>query len=144
VSSFVAPSREEKAWNIQFSLLTGGSDEAVQHLRYVLDVSREAPQFVIWVMVDLARKLHAASRALHQGTPSGNISRTLKLWGPSGDALLSAARSVNPQAALRLLRECVAGDMRSKSGFGDLERTLERLAVRFTQLLRRQTTEARR
>jgi DNA polymerase III delta subunit len=136
VQQFVAPTREEAVWGIQQTLLTADTNTAMQHLRYVLDISRHPPQLVLYAMVDLARKVHAASRALHQGVPAGNVSRALKLWGPSQDAILRSGQAANPTRALKLLRECVAGDQRSKSGFGDVERTLERLVVRFGQLLR--------
>lgn len=144
VHEFVAPTREEAVWNIQQTLLTASTDEAMQHLRYVLDVSREPPQLALYAMVDLARKVHAASRAIHQGVPTQNVSRALKLWGASQDAILTAGRNANPTRALRLLRECVVGDQRSKSGFGDVERTLERLVVRFGQLLAPAGAGARR
>lgn len=135
VNEFVQPTREEAAWNIQQTLLSSGPEEALAHLRYVLDVSRHPPQLVMYAFVDLARKVHAASRALAQGGNPQTIARTLKLWGSSMDAVLGAARRVTPDRALRLLRECVQGDVRSKSGFGDVERTLERLVVRFAMLL---------
>jgi DNA polymerase III delta subunit len=144
VHEFVAPTREEAVWGIQQTLLTADTHTSMQHLRYVLDVSRQPAQLVLYAMVDLARKVHGASRAIHQGVPPGNVSRALKLWGPSADAILSAGRNADPGRALRLLRECVAGDMRSKSGFGDVERTLERLVVRYGQLLAPAAAGARR
>ncbi len=135
VAEFVQPSREEAAWNIQQTLLTAGAQESLAHLRYVLDVSRHPPQLVMYAMVDLARKVHGASRALAQGAQPQAVSRALKLWGPSVEPVLSAGRRAAPDRALRLLRDCVQGDRRSKSGFGETERTLERLVVRFAQVL---------
>ncbi|HYE60874.1 MAG TPA: DNA polymerase III subunit delta [Phycisphaerales bacterium] len=135
VQQFVQPTREEAVWGIQQTLLTEDANTAMQHLRYVLDVSRHPPQLVLYAFVDLARKVHAASRALHQGVSPQVIARTLKLWGASEHAILKAGNNANPARALRLLRDCVAADSRSKSGFGEVERTLERLVVRFSQLL---------
>jgi DNA polymerase III subunit delta len=135
VSDFVGPSREEKAWNIQYSLLTGSPEQAMQHLRYVLDVSREPPQLLMYAFVDLARKVHGASRALRQGAKFNDVTRALKLWGPSVEPVMNAAKNASPERALRLLRDCVQADVRSKSGLGDTERTLERLVVRFANLV---------
>ncbi len=136
ITQFVGASREEEVWGIQSTLLTAGPEEALSHLRYVLDVSRAAPQLVIYAFIDLARKVHGASRALRQGASPQAIAKPLRLWGSSQDAILNTARAVPPERALRLLRECVLADTRSKSGLGDMEQALERLAIRFSHFLR--------
>jgi len=135
VAYFVGASREEEVWGIQATLLTAGPEEALQHLRYVLDVSRQPPTLVSYALVDLARKLHGASRAMKQGARPGELMRPLKLWGSSGDAILNAARKTDPDRALALLRTAVRGDHRSKSGFGEPERTLETVVLEFSQTL---------
>lgn len=131
VAQFVGASREEQVWGIQSTLLSAPAEEALQHLRYILDVSRQPAVLVSWALVDLARKLHAASRGLRQGARPGDLFKSLKLWGPSGDAVLHAAKRLEPGAALDLFREAVRADVRSKSGLGDPERTLEMLVLRF-------------
>jgi DNA polymerase III delta subunit len=135
VEFFVGASRDEDVWNIQSTLLTAGPEESLQHLRYVMDVSRHPPTLVMYAMVDLARKVHGASRALRQGANQFQIAKPLRLWGPSVEPIMAAARRAHPDQALQLLRESTDADRRSKSGFGEVELAIERLAVRFSQLL---------
>lgn len=135
VGELVGVSREEAVWGIQQTLLTAGAEEAVGHLRYVLDISRQPEVLVMYAFLDLARKVHAVSRGLRQGMRAEALKGPLKLWGPSVEAVLNTGRHASPESALRLLRECVQADTRSKSGFGEMGAALERLAVRFSQLL---------
>jgi DNA polymerase III delta subunit len=135
VEFFVGASRDEDVWNIQSTLLTAGPEESLQHLRYVMDVSRQPPTLVMYAMVDLARKVHGASRALRGGANQFQIAKPLRLWGPSTEPIMNAAKRAHPDQALQLLRECTDADRRSKSGFGEVDLALERLAVRFSQLL---------
>lgn len=137
VAQFVGVSRDEEVWGIQRTLLGADAPVALAHLRHVLDVSRHPPTLVSWALTDLARKLHAASRSLKQGAQPGALMKPLKLWGPSADALLGAARATSPDRALSLFRFCIEGDRRGKSGLGDPERTLEREVLEFASLRRR-------
>lgn len=131
VSQFVGVSREEAVWDIQQKVLKAPVHESLGHLRNLLDVSREPAVLISWALTDLARKLHAASRAMAQGARPDTISKPLKLWGPSSFVILDAARAIKPAAAFRLYRQCVENDQRSKSGFGDAERTLERTVINY-------------
>jgi DNA polymerase III subunit delta len=131
VAYFVGASREEQVWGIQESILSAPPEEALRHLRYILDVSRQPAVMVSWALTDLARKIHAASRAMAQGAKPGELFKPLKLWGGSGEAVLGAARRIPPGRALELLRAAVRADMRQKSGFGEPERTLEMLVLEF-------------
>jgi DNA polymerase III delta subunit len=131
VAYFVAASRDEQVWGIQSSILSAPPEEALRHLRYILDVSRHPTVLVTWALVDLARKVHGASRSLRQGAKPGELFKPLKLWGSSGEAVLAAARRTDPGRALSLLRAAVRADARQKSGFGEPERTLEMLVLEF-------------
>ncbi|CAG0962945.1 hypothetical protein PHYC_00826 [Phycisphaerales bacterium] len=135
VGYFVGVSREEEVWGIQSTLLTAPPEEALKHLRYVLDVSRQSPTLVSYALVDLARKVHGASRALKQGARPADLGKPLRLWGSSGEAILNAARKTDPDRALALLRSAVRGDQRSKSGLGEPERTLEMVVLEFSRTL---------
>jgi DNA polymerase III delta subunit len=135
VEYFVGASRDEEVWGIQSTLLTAGPEEALSHVRYVLDVSRHPAELVMWAIVDLARKVHAASRAIHQGANPYQASKALKLWGPSTEPILSAAKRADPEQALALFRECTEGLRRSRSSLGEVDLVLERLAIRFPQVL---------
>jgi len=132
----VGLSREEEVWEIQSDLLSGTADEVVSRVRYALDVSRHPPTLIGWAMTDLARKLHAASAATRAGTPLGVVARDLKLWGQSQAIVEHAARRIDPGAAAQLLHACVEADAQSKSGVGEPERLLERLALKFAGLAR--------
>jgi DNA polymerase III delta subunit len=136
VEYFVGASREEQVWGIQSTLLTAGPEEALSHVRYVIDVSRQPAELVMYAMVDLARKVHAASRAMKQGVSPGALRGPLKLWGSSEQAILGAARQASPERALALFRECTEGLTRSRSSLGDVDSVIERLAVRFGEVLR--------
>lgn len=131
VAELVGASREEEVWGIQSDLLSGSAEEVVQSLRYALDVSRHPATLVGWAMTDLARKIHAASASSRAGVPVHAIARDLKLWGPSQSLVEQAARRIDPDRAADLLHACVEVDAQSKSGVGEPEHLLERLALRF-------------
>lgn len=129
VGEFVGQSREEQVWDIQASMLSGDPGRALEHLRRLLDVSRHPPTLVSYALTDLARKLHGASRGLRQGANAWDLGKSLKLWGPSRDAILDAAKRLPPERALAMLRFCVDADLRQKRGLGESGRTLERMTL---------------
>jgi DNA polymerase III delta subunit len=135
VVEFVGVSREEEAWNIQRSLLSGNAAQALAHLRHVLDVSRQPTPLVMYAVTDLARKLHGLSAGLKSGRAASELARPLKIWGPSGDMLFDVARRVHPNRTLAFLRACVKADERSKTGLTDADRALEMLVVRLQRML---------
>jgi len=132
ISELVGRTREEEVWSIQAELLSGDPERTVRHLRAILDnAPRDAHVPVTFACTDLARKLHAASRAIASGTNPFQVGKELRLWGPSRDAILGLAQKIRPEAARDLLEASVAADRAGKSGLGRPERTLERLALRF-------------
>jgi len=133
VNQFVGLSREEEAWGIQSTLLSASPPQALAHLRYVLDVSRQPAVLVGYAMTDLTRKLHAASRALKQGAPEGSLMKPLKLWPGNAGPIFAAARRLDPDRALEIFRSAVRADQRSKSGLGEADRSLEMLAIEMTR-----------
>ncbi|MFN9993086.1 MAG: DNA polymerase III subunit delta [Phycisphaerales bacterium] len=135
VSQFVGVSREEEIWGIQRTLLGGNAEESLQHLRYILDVSREPPVRVMWALSDLARKLHGFCRGMKNGHNPEAVARSLKVWGPAKDPLINAARRLPPSRALKLFETCVEADLRQKSSLGDQDRTLERVVIEFSEAL---------
>jgi len=140
VASFVGASRDEAVWNVQSTVLSAGPEETLQHLRYVLDVSREPAQLALYALVDLTRKLHGASRALRAGANPFQLKGPLKLWGGPRDAngremehpILRVGRTLPPDRALALFRAAVLADQRSKTGLGDAETAVERLALQIS------------
>jgi DNA polymerase III delta subunit len=137
VAAMVGVGREEQAWLIQDALLTGRPEVALTKLRDLLDVSQAPEQMVIWSMVELARKLHDASRLLRQGDSDQSIRSSLKLWGPAADAILGAARRITPQRAEELFRSAVGIDVGIRRGITrDVPRRLQSFAVELTEELR--------
>jgi len=135
VERFVGFSREEEFWKIQESLLSGSSEEALRHLRDMIEVSRHAPVALAWSYTDLARKVYGASLGLAAGENPGAIASRLRLWGTSKDLILQAARRVTPDRAAELLRAAVENDVRLKTSQGDPVVNLEALTIRFTRTL---------
>lgn len=132
IAEFVGVSREEEAWGVQQTLLTGNTDAAISHLRHVLDVSRQPSQVVMYAMTDLSRKLHGTCAGLRGGANPFQLTKTLRLWGPSQDAIVNAAKRMMPSESLALFISAVEADKRSKTGFTDGDRALEVLAVKMT------------
>lgn len=136
VAAMVGMTREEEAWAIQETLLRGDASAALAHLRSIMDSSRRDAHIPLsWAMLDLARKLHSASRGLRGGGNPWDVAGKLKLWPEHRkEAVLSAARRVPADRLSNLLKAAVEADMRQKSG-GDPERTLELMAIRFARAL---------
>jgi DNA polymerase III delta subunit len=137
VVELVGETREDEAWAIQQTLLTGDAEASIAHVRLILDNSRrDAHVPLTWAMADLARKLHAAAHALRQGMNPFAIGGKLKLWPEERrEAVLSVARRTDPARLAALLKSAVEADAAGKSGLGDPGRTLERLALQFAGAL---------
>jgi DNA polymerase III delta subunit len=134
VAETVGRSREEAVWVIQSALLTRDAGTAVSAVRDAVEMSRHPTVLISWACVDLARKLHGAARGLDAGERPFDLVKSLRLWGDSQEAILSAARRMRPDEAATLLRAAVEADVRQKTGGGDPQRLLERLALRFASV----------
>lgn len=132
IAEFVGVSREEEAWGVQQTLLTGNTQAAITHLRHVLGVSRQPSQVVMYAMTDLSRKLHGTCAGLRGGANPFQLTKTLRLWGLSQEAIISTAKRMMPSESLALFVSAVEADRRSKTGFTDSDRALEVLAVKMT------------
>ncbi len=135
VVEFVGMSREEEVWGIQQTLLQSSAPDALSHLKYILEVSRQPSVLVSYALVDLSRKLHALSRGIHARQRPDQIAQSLKLWGPSRDMLIDAAKRTPPSAALEIFRVAMESDVRQKSGLGDPPVVLERAFLQASLLL---------
>lgn len=132
VRDLVGMSREEEVWGVQAALLSGRTEACLAYMHELLTVSRVPTVLMRWAMTDLARKLHGAARGLASGAPAPAVAGALKLWGPSKDAIMDAARRVRPETAADLLSAAVEADAAGKSGRGDEVRGLEMLVIRIT------------
>lgn len=134
VREMVGLSREDKAWEIQAYLLRPDAHAALWKLHELLEVSRVDAVPIRWSYADLARKLHAAARALRAGANPGSLFSQLRLWGETGNAVLSIAKRVDPEHLADLLKATIDADVKAKSGVGDEVRGLEVLTLRFASL----------
>ncbi len=136
VREMVGITREEKFWAIQETLLTGNAAAALAHLRDLLEISRTDPVPLTWTYIDLAQKLHGVCRALRQGENPGAMFKRFRLWGPSGDAVMRAAKKLDPAEAAELLQAAIDTDVRQKTSAGDPVRGLEMLTLRFASVVK--------
>ncbi|MBO6514520.1 MAG: DNA polymerase III subunit delta [Phycisphaerales bacterium] len=132
VTELVGLTREEEVWAIQSYLLCGDPERALSELRVILGNSKNDNAVpVLFACSDLARKIMGASEAFGQGANPGMISKELKLWGASKDAILRTAKRLGPARARALFESCVAADVASKSSGVDTRILLERLVLSF-------------
>lgn len=130
-------SREEQSWIIQDALLSGRPEVALAKLRELIDVSQVEPQTLVWSTVEVARKVHDASRLLAAGESEPVVSKALKLWGSTQGPILRVARSIKPEIAARLLDAAISIDLGVRRGVTrSLERTLEGFSVRMADTFR--------
>ncbi|MBS0190065.1 MAG: DNA polymerase III subunit delta [Phycisphaerales bacterium] len=134
VARFVGRSREEEVWGLQATLVGGSGAESIAHIRDLIEVSRQPAVMISWAMIDLARKLHGVARGTRAGMNPFALAGSLRLFGPAKDAILSAGSRANPEELAKVLDECIRADVRQKTGVGDVQRSLEILALRFAQV----------
>jgi DNA polymerase-3 subunit delta len=130
VLEMVGLSREEQAWEIQSVLLSGNSGAAMEKLGELLEVSRQPRELLMWSVVDLTRRLSAASSMLQSGYSPTEIRSTLKLFGDGGNRILSLAKKHTPLQLAELFTDAVAVDARTRSGLLDGRRGIELLTMR--------------
>ncbi|MDZ4829998.1 MAG: DNA polymerase III subunit delta [Phycisphaerae bacterium] len=133
VAEMVGVDREEQAWVIQDAILTGDAKTALTKLHELLEISQAPEQLIVWSTVELARKIHDASRLFAQGEPDFAVGKALKLWGASQSAILRIGRKVPPAAAARLLDAAVQLDLSVRRGTTrNLARRLQGFSVELT------------
>ncbi len=132
VTELVGLTREEEVWAIQSYLLCGNPERALSELRVILGNSKNDNAVpVLFACSDLARKVMGASEGMASGMNPGMISKELKLWGASKDAILRTAKRLGPAGSRRLFESCIAADVASKSSGIDTRIMLERLVLSF-------------
>lgn len=132
VQQMVGMRYDEEIWSIQDTLLRADRTTAIIQLRHMRDVLRQPTELLFFAVVDLARKLHGLSSAAAARENLSAVSGQLKLWGPSKFALEAIAPRIDPDRARRLVKTCVEGVHRTRTGLGDADRVLERLVIQFT------------
>jgi DNA polymerase-3 subunit delta len=138
VSQLVGMTREEEAWAIQEFLLSGDASRILNELRVILsNAPKGAHVPVAFACTDLARKMLGIAEGMKQGASVQGLAKEMKLWGPSRDPILHAARAMGPIRARKLFDACIDADRSMKSSGTDPVRRLERLAVEYAQALSR-------
>ena len=135
VIQMVGLSREEQAWEIQSVLLSGNLKVAMSKLGELLHVSRQPKELLMWSIVDLTRRLNATSELLDHGRTQGEIRKSLKLFGPSGDSIIAKAKSHQTSELAALFTHAVAIDAKTRSGMLEGEHGLEQLTVHVCEQL---------
>ena len=134
VEQNIAPSREEKAWEIQAAVASGSAVAMLGKLHDLTSVSRQEYVPIAWAVMDLMRKEHAASHLVRKGVPPQGVAKALRLWGASTDQIIGAAKRAEPQRFAQLLRDSINTDLHSKSGLGEPLRNLEALMVKIADV----------
>ncbi|MBL4590581.1 MAG: DNA polymerase III subunit delta [Phycisphaerales bacterium] len=97
IGQLVGLTREEDAWAIQSFLLCGNTERILRELRLILsNAPRGTHVPVSFACTDLARKLLGIAEGMKQGVPIQSLAKEMKLWGPSRDPILHAARTIGP------------------------------------------------
>jgi DNA polymerase III delta subunit len=136
VQQMVGMRYEDNIWNIQDTLLAADRSTAVVQLRHMRDVLRHPTELLFFAVTDLARKLHGLASAAAARENLHAVAGQLKLWGSSKDVLMEMANRVDPDRARRLVKHCLDGQYRTRTGLGDADRVLERLVIQFTAVAR--------
>ena len=144
VESAVGKSSDEKAWEVQETLLAamrpagrgsrGGTDGGalIEKVRELIDLGGQPEVLVMYFVADLARKLAVGGQMLAAGEGEPAIAKALKLWGGRQRSFMEVLRALGPDGGTRLLELALTADARSKSGFGSAARNLEGLCVQMS------------
>jgi DNA polymerase III subunit delta len=136
VRDLVGMTREEEVWTVQTALLNPNPAAALQSLHEAIEISGHHPTLVTYACLDLARKLHGASRGLRGGENPWQLAGKLKLWPESKkEAILAVAKRGDPSRLAGLLKAAVDADRRQKTGQTNGPRALEVLALKFAEAL---------
>jgi len=138
VGMMVGKARQEAFFAIQSSLLTSDAARVLNHLRDLVEVSRQDPVPLAWSCIEVVRKLHGASRARAAGNDVSRMQYQLKVFGDGVAEMMAnltrLSGRVSPAEAAELMQAAVEMDSGNKSGFGDPLRNLEVMAVRLAAL----------
>ena len=130
VVEMVGLSREEHAWEIQSVVLSGNSGAVLTKIGELIDISRQPRELLVWSIIDLSRRLAAASAMLASGSTANDIRRSLKLFGNSGDRVIAVAKRRSPSILANVFTDAIAMDAKMRSGKLDSRRGVEILALR--------------
>lgn len=129
VVEMVGLSSQEQAWEIQSVVLSGKPGTVLSKIGELIDISRQPRELLVWSVVDLSRRLAAASAMHANGSTAGNIRKELKLFGSGADRVIAIAKRGTPDEFANLFTDAVAMDAKMRSGKLDPRRGVELLAL---------------
>jgi DNA polymerase III subunit delta len=138
VAELVGATREDEVWSIQGPLASGDAAAAVARIRELMRLSRQPDTtltLITWSLCDLMRKVHGAAQLQRQGVNPFEVGKRMKIWGDARDAILGAARRIEPSDAAMLLDAALRTDFHNKTGRGLPIRSLEALAVQIADTI---------
>ena len=130
VVEMVGLSSQEQAWEIQSVVLSGKPGTVLSKIGELIDVSRQPRELLVWSVVDLSRRLAAASAMHASGFTAGDIRKELRLFGSGGDRMIAIAKRGTPDEFANLFTDAVAMDAKMRSGKLDPRRGVELLALK--------------
>ena len=136
VQAMVGLSKEEQAWEIQSIVLTGNEGAAMTKLCELLDVSRQPKELLLWSVVDLTRRLSAASSMIASGVSDSQVRSSLKLFGDGGNRMIATAKKKSPKRLTTLFTHAVSVESKTKSGLLDPRRGLESRTIQVCKGIR--------
>jgi DNA polymerase III delta subunit len=136
VAAMVGLSKEEQAWEIQSVMLSGNEGAAMTKLCELLDVSRQPKELLMWSVIDLTRRLSAASSMILNGATDGEVRKALKLFGDGGNRMVAVAKKKTPSTLATLFSHAVSVDAKTKNGIIDGRRGLETLTLHICREVR--------
>jgi DNA polymerase-3 subunit delta len=124
-------SDEDFAWSaMQDAMVTGDTPTMLAKVSELNDLAGAHEVMLMRAASDFACKLAHAANMTGQGRRDFDICKQLKVFPQwKHEPFIRAARRLGPDRAARLLDAAVDLDARSKSGFGEARRNLERLCV---------------
>ncbi len=133
IDRHVGRDSDELAWNLQGDLFgalaSGRAAPVLEKIHELIDVARQPEIMVSYALVDVARKLAVGQAMQQAGAPRGEISKALKLWGPSEGGLHQALGRMKRGQGLEHLASAIEADQRAKSGLGTARSNVERVVV---------------
>ncbi len=134
VKDQVQLSREERAWIIQEAILSGQPEHIIQTIRELFTISKQPAILINHAMTDLAKKLFTTCRMQQEHVGESEIDNYLGRWDRGRHEIKKVAQLCTPSHWANIVNDCMSIDNRSKSGYGDAERNIELLAMRFLSI----------
>ena len=136
IEALVGRASNDDPWVIQEALLSGNPERAVRTLRELIELARQPEQLITYFVADLVRKVHHGANMLSQGRREMDVYKEMRIWGERQRPFMNAVRRMGAGKSAILLSRVIDMDRKSKSGYGQADRLLERFCIQFCLTLR--------